>query len=238
MSAILPGTRAHPEGLAAVVDRSPRFGYDGLVMSASRHAEAEAHLAAADPTIAALVAAHGACTLAPEPRHFFALVRAVLGQQISVKAAASIRGRLAARLPGGEVTPEGILAMDEEQLRAAGLSRPKARCVRDLAGRVSSGALDLAWLARQPDEVVVVELTLVKGIGRWTAEMFLIFSLGRPDVLATSDLGFRAAVKRAYRLGALPDEPQLREIAAPWHPYASIATWHLWRSLDNLPAAR
>lgn len=215
----------------------PFSGMIRTMMASHRYAEAEAHLSAADPVIARLIAERGTCRLEPDPRHFLVLVRAIVGQQISVKAAASIRGRLAGLMPGGEVTPEGIVALDEEQLRAAGLSRPKARYIRDLAEKVVAGVVELARLPEMEDEEVIRELVQVKGIGRWTAEMFLIFCLGRLDVLSVDDMGVRAAVRRAYGLSALPGKPELHAIAEPWHPYASIATWYLWRSLDNVPQA-
>jgi len=185
--------------------------------------------------LARIIAERGPCALAPDPAYFARLVRAIVGQQISVKAASSIRARLYALVPDGEATPEAILRLSDEDLRGAGVSRPKARSLRDLAEKVSSGQLDLAGLNGKPDEEVIRDLVQVRGIGRWTAEMLLIFALGRPDVLPVDDLGFRNAVQRAYGLGALPGPAELREIAAPWHPYASIATWYLWRSLDNVP---
>ena len=205
-------------------------------MSTSPHAAAEAHLAAVDPVLARLIAAHGPCTLAPDPRPFHTLVDSIISQQISVKAAASILRRFQALLPDGAVTPEAILALPVEQMRAAGLSGAKARYVRDLAEKVAAGVVDLESIAHAPDEVVIRELVQVKGIGRWTAEMFLIFSLGRPDVLPVDDLGFRTAAQRAYGLAALPGKAALQALAAGWHPYATVATWHLWRSLSNTPA--
>jgi DNA-3-methyladenine glycosylase II len=175
--------------------------------------------------------------LKSQTRYFGALVSAILGQQISVKAARSIRARLEALVPAGqEMTPDLILSLTPEQLRAAGLSRAKALYVVDLAEKVRNGTLDLALVAEMPDEDVADVLTRVKGIGRWTADMFLIFCLGRCDVLPVGDLGLRAAAQRVYSLSALPDPRTLRAIAEPWRPYRSVATWYLWRSLDNTPA--
>jgi DNA-3-methyladenine glycosylase II len=198
-------------------------------------AAAEAHLLAADPILAGLIAAHGPCTLTPEPDLFGSLADAIVSQQISVKAAAAIMRRFLALLPGAQLDPRAILALSEETLRGAGLSRAKVAYVRDLAAHVASGALDLATLAIRPDDEVIAALVQVKGIGRWTAEMFLIFALGRLDVLPVDDLGFRRAVERAYGLPGLPAPAALHALAAPWRPYRSVATWYLWRSLNNTP---
>lgn len=205
-------------------------------MSDSPYAAAEAHLAAADPALARLIATHGPCTLVPDPRYFHTLVDSIISQQISVKAAASILRRFQALLPDGTVTPEAILALPLEEMRAAGLSGAKARYVRDLAEKVAAGVVDLEGIRHEPDEAVIRELVQVKGIGRWTAEMFLIFSLGRLDVLPVDDLGFRTAAQRVYGLAALPGKADLQALAAGWHPYATVATWYLWRSLSNTPA--
>ncbi len=199
-------------------------------MNATPYAAAEAHLQAADPALARLIAAHGPCTLHPHSDYFMTLIRSIISQQISTKAAATIGARFFALLP--EVTPAAVLALDEAAMRGAGLSAAKARYVRDLAAKVESGVVDLARIDRQPDEEVIRELVQVAGIGRWTAEMFLIFSLGRLDVLPVDDLGFRTAAQRVYSLPALPDKVALQTLAVPWHPYASIATWYLWRSLS------
>ncbi len=185
--------------------------------------------------LARLVAAHGPCTLTPEPDLFGTLVDSIVSQQLSVKAAATIVGRLAAALPGGRLTPAGILATPDETLRAAGLSGAKTRYVRDLAQHVAAGTLDLAHLAAQPDEDAVAALVAVRGIGRWTAEMFLIFACNRPDILPVDDLGFRRAVQIQYNLPDLPPPATLPPRAEPWRPYRSIATWYLWRSLHNTP---
>ena len=206
-------------------------------MENHRYVEAERHLAGADPVMARIIAERGPCTLDPDPRPFPMLVRSILGQQISVKAAASIRRRFADLLPAGEITAEGVLALSAEEMRGAGLSRPKARYVRDLAEKVSAGVVDLSTLSDLSDEDVVQALIQVNGIGRWTAEMFLIFSLGRPDVLSVGDLGIRTAAARAYALPAPATPEDLRAVAAPWQPYRSIACWYLWRTLDNLPVA-
>jgi DNA-3-methyladenine glycosylase II len=161
-----------------------------------------------------------------------ALVRTIVGQQLSTKAARTIYGRLAALFGDRPPTPEEILAADEEALRAAGLSRPKISYLRDLARRVINGELDLGALHDLPDEEVIRQITGVKGLGRWSADMFLMFHLARPDVLPAGDLGIRRAVERAYGLPDLPDADTLHDIAAPWRPERTLACLYLWESLD------
>jgi DNA-3-methyladenine glycosylase II len=165
-----------------------------------------------------------------------ALVRSITGQQLSVKAAASIWRRLLERFDGQTPTPEQILADDPEELRAAcGFSRAKVAYLRSLAEHVLSGELELARMDELPDGEVIRELTAVKGIGEWTAHMFLMFTLHRPDVLPVGDLGVRNAAMRAYWLDAPPPAAGLEEIAEPWRPYRTRASLYLWRSLDNEP---
>ena len=197
---------------------------------------AVAHLRAADPVLARLIAAVGPPTLRHEPHLFTALVSAIVGQQISVSAASAIRARLAARCGADQpLTPEALLALNHDDLRAIGLSRAKELYVTDLAAKVASGAVDLATIDELPDEAAIAELTQIKGIGRWTAEMFLIFSLGRPDVLPVDDLGFRSNVRRHYGFAALPKPAEVRALAEPWRPYRSFGTWYLWRSTGVEP---
>lgn len=164
-----------------------------------------------------------------------ALVRTIVGQQISTTAARTIYARLSALFGDRAPEPGEILAADEEALRAAGLSRPKISYLRDLARRVVEGQLDLDSLHTLPDEDVMDRITSVKGLGRWSADMFLIFHLGRPDVLPVGDLGIRRAVERAYGLDGLPDAKTLDDIAAPWRPQRTLACLYLWGSLDNNP---
>ena len=204
--------------------------------------------------LAELIRKHGPCGLAAAQRadHFSALVRAITGQQLSTKAAATIYGRLAALMPGG-VTPEALAALSDEQMRTVGVSRQKAAYFRDLCQKVLSGTLPLhapepvrdgaedaavsgrnkASLDTMSDEEVIAALTQVKGIGRWSAEMFLIFRLHRPDVLPVGDLGIVNAIKNVYRLRKPPTPERIRKIGAAWQPYRSVASWYLWRSLDN-----
>ncbi|HZQ38791.1 MAG TPA: DNA-3-methyladenine glycosylase, partial [Dehalococcoidia bacterium] len=195
------------------------------------------HLAAADPVLAALLERSRPVPPRREYALFHDLVSAIVSQQLSGKAAETIMRRLhEAVAPGAEITPEAILRTDHETLRAAGLSNAKARYVRGLAEAVAEGTLDLEALPALGDDEVVGQLTRVKGIGRWTAEMILLFSLARPDVLSTGDLGIRTAVMRHYGLPALPAPAELEAIAERWRPHRSAALLVLWHSLDNRPA--
>ena len=191
--------------------------------------------------LAGLIAAVGPLGDSREGRpdredHYGSLVRTITGQQLSVLAARAIYGRLTDRFGGRPPTPQEILADEPEELRAAaGLSRAKVSYLRSLAEHVLSGDLELARLDDLPDEEVIAELVAVKGLGLWTAQMFLMFHLDRPDVLPTGDLGIRRAIERAYGLDALPDPATMERIAEPWRPYRTLACRYLWRSLDNEP---
>ncbi len=205
---------------------------------------ADAHLTRADPVLAGLIAAYGGPLADDEtggrrPEDLYgALLRSITGQQLSVKAAAAIWGRFAARYGGRAPTPEEVLADEPEAMRAAaGLSRAKVASLRSLAEHILAGELELGRLDRLPDAEVERELVAVKGIGPWTAHMFLMFTLHRPDVLPVGDQGIRNAVMRAYGLEAPPDPEALTAIAEPWRPYRTRACLYLWRSLDNLPMA-
>ena len=203
-------------------------------------APADAHLAAADPVMARLVEALGPIEVTPQPPPdlYAALLRAITGQQLSVKAARAIYGRLVARFGGRPPTPVELLAEDPEELRAAaGLSRAKIASLRSLAEHVVGGELELDRLQELDDDEVIAELVAVKGIGAWTAHMFLMFTLRRPDVLATGDQGIRNAAMRAYDLPAPPDAATLAALAEPWRPHRTRACLYLWRSLDNAPVA-
>ena len=202
---------------------------------------ARAHLRASDATLRELIDTVGKLQDAREGRpasddHYGSLVRTITGQQLSVLAARAIYGRLTDRFGGRPPTPQEILADEPEELRAAaGLSRAKVSYLRSLAEHVISGQLELARLDDIPDEEVIAELVAVKGLGLWTAQMFLMFHLDRPDVLPTGDLGIRRAIERAYGLDALPDPATMERIAEPWRPYRTLACRYLWRSLDNEP---
>jgi DNA-3-methyladenine glycosylase II len=164
-----------------------------------------------------------------------ALARAIVGQQLSTKAAASIWSRLIDLFDGRTPTPEELLRKRATTLRKAGLSNAKVAFLRDLAAQVKDGRLDLAHLASLSDEDIVAELVAVKGIGLWTAEMFLIFHLGRPDVVSAGDLGIRRAVQIAYGLDELPGPEEMERISEAWRPHRTLACLYLWRSLDNTP---
>jgi DNA-3-methyladenine glycosylase II len=169
------------------------------------------------------------------PDAYEALARAIVGQQLSTKAARTIYGRMLELFDGHAPTPKQLLASDPDAIRAAGLSRPKIAYLRDLAQHVEDGELELERLHDLPDEDVIEQLTAVKGIGDWSAHMFLMFHLGRPDVLPVGDLGIRNAVKAQYRLRKLPDPKRMEKIAKPWRPYRTLACLYLWSSLDNQP---
>lgn len=192
--------------------------------------KARRHLSRRDPVLAQLIEQIGPCTLQPEAEAFPSLVRAIVAQMISTKAAKAILARVeTALLPHG-LTPSAMVATSEEALRGAGLSRAKALALKDLAERSTNGLLPLDRLTELSDEEVIDHLVPVRGIGRWTAEMFLIFSLGRLDVLPVDDFGLRAGVRDLYQLPELPERAALRERGESWRPYRSIATWYLWRS--------
>ena len=200
---------------------------------------AAAVLAERDPVLASIIAEVGPPVLEPNPNLFGSLVGSIVGQQLSVKAAAAIRRRLDGLMPDGTgVTPEGILGRTHDELRAAGLSRPKATYLLDLAAKVHDRTVDLEAIVCLDDDAIVEELVQVKGIGRWTVEMFLIFALNRLDVLPVDDLGFRNALKRSYGLDHVPHAAEIKEICACWSPYRTLGTWYLWRSLQNVPSTR
>jgi DNA-3-methyladenine glycosylase II len=190
-----------------------------------------------DPILAALIKRHGPCGLAAAQRadHFSALVRAITFQQLSTKAASTIYARMMALMPNGVPTPAGFAAVTDAELRAAGMSRQKIAYLRDLSGKIASRDVDLDALDAMSDEEVIASLVKVKGIGRWSAEMFLMFRLHRPDVLPVGDLGIVNAIRAQYRLRKTPTPDRIRRIAEAWKPYRSIACWYLWRSLDNEP---
>lgn len=189
------------------------------------------HLKRVDPVMRALIRQVGPYRLRPDRNRFKMLAFSIISQQLSVKAARTIRDRLVA-LTEPELVPAHIAALSHEQLRSVGLSRNKASFLHDLAAAAVDGRIVLTKIGRKDDEAVIAELIQVKGIGRWTAQMFLMFSLGRPDVLPVGDLGLRAAMRNLYGLPDLPTEAEAHEIGAPWRPYASVASWYCWRSLE------
>ncbi len=196
--------------------------------------KAVTHLRAADATLARVIEEVGPLTLEPRDGAFRMLSRAIFFQQLAGPAARAILGRVLATLGADEdkwYTPAQLVAASDEQLRAAGLSRQKMVYLRDLADKFASGELSEGVLHEFDDEEVIKRVSAVKGIGRWTGEMFLIFSLGRPDVLPVDDLGVRRGMQIAYGLADLPKPDEMRSIAEPWRPYRSAGTWYMWRSL-------
>ena len=195
---------------------------------------AEAALSAADPKLAAVMAQVGRCTLLPrtDGTHFTHLLRNIVFQQLSGRAAATIHGRLLDTLGAPEPTPAELLAASDDELRACGLSVAKIRAARDLATRVAAGQLPLDAVGTMADDAVIDALVQVRGIGPWTAQMFLMFRLGRPDVLPVLDLGVQKGAQRIYRLRALPDAARLERLARNWRPWASVASWYCWRVLE------
>jgi 3-methyladenine DNA glycosylase/8-oxoguanine DNA glycosylase len=193
---------------------------------------AAAHLRRADPVMDRIIGDVGPCRLEVDRRTpvFAALVESILYQQITGKAAATIHERLLNLAGTRRLGPDGILALSAESLRGAGLSRQKIVYLTDLARRTKDG-LALGRVGRLSDDRVIETLTAVKGIGRWTAHMFLIFRLGRLDVLPVDDYGVQKAMKQAYRFRSLPDPKRMARVAEPWRPYRSVACWYLWRSL-------
>lgn len=193
-------------------------------------------LARRDPVLRAIIAEYGDCGLADAQHtdHFVALAHAIISQQLSTKAAATIAARFDA-LFDGDASPGQLASLTDERLRGVGLSGQKLRYLRDLAARVTDGSLALDALDAKSDDEVIAALTQVKGIGRWTAEMFLMFRLHRPDVLPVGDLGIVNAVQRAYRLRKTPTPARLATIGDAWRPYRSVACWYLWASLQNKP---
>lgn len=204
-------------------------------MSLEDFARARRALMRRDPVLAPVIRKHKHRTILDTPLidPFAALVRTIASQQLSTKAAATIHRRVLDLMPGGVATPEAIERTTDEQLRAAGLSRQKIAYVRDLARHATGGELSLHTLSTLSDEDVITAITKVKGLGRWSAEMFLMFRLHRADVLPVDDLGIVVAVHRLYGLRKRPKPDRLRKIAEPWRPYRTVACWYLWRSLEN-----
>lgn len=190
------------------------------------------HLRRGDPRLRAVIRRVGPFTMKLRRDRFATLVRSIVGQQVSGKAAKAILDRVRALVAPGKLSAESLSQFTIDELRAAGLSRQKASYIHDLCDKTASDAVRLDQLGRLSDEAVIDELTQVKGIGRWTAEMLLIFSLGRLDVLPCDDLGIRNAIKRLHDLEEMPNRADCVRLAEPWRPYASVASWYCWRSLD------
>ncbi|MFQ5957829.1 MAG: DNA-3-methyladenine glycosylase family protein [Alphaproteobacteria bacterium] len=219
-----PRKRPAPDSTSEIRRRS---------MSPAYWPQAVAHLSASDDILARIIAAFPSERLVCREDPFGTLARSIVGQQISVKAASSVWQRLEGAL--GELSEESVEGAPGDALLGCGLSRQKLRYLKDLAGHFASGAIDPSRWSDMDDEQVISELTTVKGIGRWTAEMFLIFNLMRPDVLPLDDIGLQRAMGLHYRGEGKLERKEMESVAAPWQPWRSVATWYLWRSLDPLP---
>src|SRR5438874_12556563 len=210
-------------------------------MTPSEYQKARRLLMRRDPLLGAAIKRIGPCALASRQRkdHLSALVGSIVSQQLSMKAAATIFARFIALFPGGEIPDAAaIAALDDAALRAVGLSGQKVGYLRDLSARIADGRLHLDELEALSDDEVIERLTAVKGFGRWTAEMFLMFRLHRPDVLPAGDLGIVNAIQRLYRLRKRPDAKRVLKMGEAWKPYRSVASWYLWQTLRNEPLAK
>jgi DNA-3-methyladenine glycosylase II len=189
------------------------------------------HLKKSDPILAAIIQRVGPCRMEFGPPEFHSLAEAIVYQQLNGKAAVTIFKRFTA-LAGDPVTPQGILKLTEAEMRSVGLSKQKSSYLKDMAVRATRGELDFTRLHEMTDDEVIAHLTQVKGVGVWTAHMFLMFTLRRPNVLPTGDYGVQAAIKKHYKKRKMPKPEQMQKIAKSWEPYRSVACWYLWRSLD------
>ena len=189
------------------------------------------HLKKSDPILSAIIERVGACRMEFGPPEFHSLAEAIVYQQLNGKAAVTIFKRFSA-LAGEPLTPEGILKLTDAQLRSVGLSKQKSSYLKDMAGRAAHGELDFTRLPEMTDDEVIKHLTQVKGVGVWTAHMFLMFTLRRPNVLPTGDYGIQMAIKKHYKKRKMPKPEVMAKIAKSWEPYRSVACWYLWRSLD------
>lgn len=197
-----------------------------------------AHLTKHDPILAAVIAASPSPGFTPHQDYYHALTASIIGQQLSVKAAASITKRFIDLFGGTFPDPQRILLQDTDTLRSVGLSRAKALYVQDLARHIQDGTVQFDTIDQQTNQEIISELTKVKGIGEWTAHMFLLFCMGRLDVLPVGDLGIKNGIKQLYGLEVLPTSDDIRSIATKysWHPYESVASWYIWRSLGTTPS--
>jgi DNA-3-methyladenine glycosylase II len=195
--------------------------------------KAKNHLESSDRVLAVLIKEHGPCVIAPAlDNPFHALVSSIISQQISAHAARAIKGRMFDLMRANRFTPKGILKMSPKDYRTAGLSRAKIKYIRELALAAKDGEIDFSSLAGFEEEKVISKLITLSGVGIWTAEMFLIFGLGRPDVLSVNDAGLKKAIKLAYSLQHIPSADEMILIGEPWRPYRSVASWYLWKVVD------
>lgn len=190
------------------------------------------HLKKSDPTMRAIIEKHGPCRMAYGEPSFASLAETIVYQQLNGKAAATIFKRFT-DLAGLPLTPQGVLKLSDEQMRSAGLSKQKLSYLRSLAELTLSGEVNFEQLPNLPDEEVIAHLTRVKGIGIWSSQMFLMFTLKRPDILPTGDLGIQMAMQKHYRKRKLPKPKEMEKIAKPWAPYRTFACWYLWKSVDT-----
>lgn len=200
--------------------------------------QATDHLSHNDPVLALAIAQFGPCTITPHTDYYQALGSSIIGQQLSVKAAATIKKRFCDLFDGTFPEPEQILTRSVDELRASGLSRGKAMYIQDLAQHIISGKISFKHIDDMSNDEIVAMLTDVKGIGVWTVHMFLMFCMGRPNILAVGDLGIRSGIRNLYGLSRLPTPQEVTDIATEhkWAPYETVACWYIWRSLDNEPA--
>ncbi len=207
------------------------------IISPSVVRAAQMHLSAHDEVLAPIIQALGLCTITPHQNYYQELVGSIVSQQLSVKAAATIFGRFVGLFGGTFPEPPAILEKSIEELRGVGLSGQKATYIRDLAQHVIDGRVHFDHLDSLSNDEIITELTAVKGIGEWTVHMFLMFCMGRSDVLPSGDLGIRNGIQKLYGLAVLPSAAEIQAIAEEhnWHPYESIACWYIWQSLDNAP---
>jgi DNA-3-methyladenine glycosylase II len=236
-----PSARSHKR--SAMSHEPSAISYDAKpsALSAEGYSKARRYLMRRDPILGAAIKSVGACGMAERQRkdHLSALVGAIVSQQLSTKAAATIFGRFVALFPDSHVPDAAaIAAQSDEALRSVGLSGQKVSYLRDLSARLMDGRLTLDELEALPDEEVIERLVAVKGFGRWTAEMFLMFRLHRPDVLPGGDLGIVVAIQRLYRLRKRPDARRVLKIGEIWRPYRSVASWYLWQTLKNEPLSK
>lgn len=208
-----------------------------MIASEATINQAAEYLSGCDPALKPIIRSVGACTIRPHKNYYQELVDSIIGQQLSIKAAATIIKRFKDLFGGEFPAPEQILTKDIEELRSAGLSRGKATYVRDLAQHVVNGQVKFDHLDSLSNEEIIKELTAVKGIGEWTAHMFMMFCMGRLDILPYGDLGIKNGIQKLYNLAHQPTPQEIIDIAKNnrWHPYESIACWYVWQSLDNAP---
>jgi len=199
--------------------------------------QAAQHLSDHDPRLAEVIAVSGPCRIKPHQDHYGELVSNIVGQQLSTKAAYAIWQRVLGLFDGQMPTPQQLLQIEDQKLRDVGLSWAKVSYVKDIAAHILDGRLDMAHIGKLPNEQLIEQLTAIKGIGEWSAHMYMMFGLGRLDILPVGDLGIRKAIQNLYDFQALPSPEQIITVASQnnWHPYESVASWYLWQSLDNSP---